>query len=230
MFGMQVDHDEGYASPTNGPEILKRLYTEEDEFDFDGRFYRLKGVRINPKPLQKPYPVIVNAGMSPAGRRFGAKHADLTFVNEPNLEKLEALVGEIRAMARNEFGREEMGMLNHAWVVCRDTEKEARDYERYVVDERGDWAAAEAFVEVSLRGRAESFSQDVLQGTKRGFIAGFNAIPLVGTPEQVVDKMLTLAKAGITGTALHWVDYEAGIEYFNARVLPLMVQAGLRKR
>jgi alkanesulfonate monooxygenase SsuD/methylene tetrahydromethanopterin reductase-like flavin-dependent oxidoreductase (luciferase family) len=231
MFGIeQVEHDEGYEIADEWTTILKRLYTEDEEFDFAGRFYKLKRARISPKPLQQPYPVIVNAGMSPAGRRFGAKHADLTFVNEPDLEKLKALLAEIRDMARREFGREEMGMLNHAWVVCRDTEKEARDYERYCIDEHGDWEAAQAFVDVTLRGRAQSLSPEYIQGTKRSFIAGFNAIPLVGTPEQVVDRLLALQKAGITGTALHWVDYEAGIEYFNARVLPLMVQAGLRKR
>ena len=55
-------------------------------------------------------------------------------------------------------------------------------------------------------------------------IAGFNAVPLIGTPEQVVEKMIAISKAGINGTALHWVDYEAGIDYFNRRVLPLMIQ------
>jgi len=68
------------------------------------------------------------------------------------------------------------------------------------------------------------------RGSQRGLIAGFNGVPYVGTPEQVVEKMVAISKAGIDGSALHWVDYEAGIDYFNQRVLPLMIQAGLRKR
>ena len=192
------------------------------------RYYRLKGARINPKPLQQPYPAIVNAGMSGAGRDFGAKHADFTFVNLKDIDELKAAIADIREAARTKYGRE-IGMLNHAYVVARDTEKEAIDYERYFIDECGDWAATDAYVESFTRSGSQSQSIDRLRTAKRGLIAGFNAVPLIGTPEQVVEKMIAISKAGINGTALHWVDYEAGIDYFNRRVLPLMIQAGLRR-
>ena len=60
-------------------------------------------------------------------------------------------------------------------------------------------------------------------------IAGYGALPLVGTPEQIVDGLLAFSKAGLDGTTLSWVDYEAGIAQFKERILPLMVQAGLRE-
>lgn len=227
MFGLeQVSHDELYEMADEWTTLLKRLYTEEAPFDHEGRYYRLKGARINPKPLQKPYPPIVNAGLSPAGRAFGAKHADFTFVNEPDLDRLTALTAAIRAEARG-YGRH-IGMLNHGYVVCRDTEAEALEYVRWYVDELGDWSAARAFAEVFARGGGQSISREALLAAQRSMVAGFHGVPFVGTPEQIVDKMAGLSKAGIDGCALHWVDYEAGIETFNKRVLPLMIQAGLR--
>jgi alkanesulfonate monooxygenase SsuD/methylene tetrahydromethanopterin reductase-like flavin-dependent oxidoreductase (luciferase family) len=229
MFGIeQIDHDENYGVADEWTTLVKRLYTEEEPFDFEGRYFRLRGARINPKPLQQPYPVIVNAGQSKAGRRFGAKHADFTFVNVSDLDQLQKMIAGIREIARTEFGRE-MGMLNHAYVVCRDTEQEAREADRYFLDECGDWAAADAYVDAYERSASQSLDVAWLRTAKRGLIAGFNAMPLVGTPEQVVEKLLALAGAGIDGTALHWPDYEAGLTYFNRNVLPLMEQAGLRK-
>lgn len=229
MFGIeQVPHDELYEIAEEWTVLLKRLYTEEAPFDHAGRHYRMKGARINPKPVQKPYPPIVNAGLSPAGRAFGAKHADFTFVNDPDVERLRGFAADIRAEAFRAYGRE-IGMLNHGYVVCRDTEKEALDYVHYYVDELGDWSAAAAYADVFARGGGQSLTKETVLAAQRSFVAGFHGFPFVGTAEQIVDKMLALADAGINGCALHWVDFEAGVELFNERVLPLMVQAGLRK-
>ncbi len=42
-------------------EIIKRLYTQAT-VDFDGKFYQLQEARLEPKPVQKPYPPFVIGG------------------------------------------------------------------------------------------------------------------------------------------------------------------------
>ncbi len=42
-------------------EIIRRLFTEAT-VDFDGRYYQLKEARLEPKPIQKPYPPFVIGG------------------------------------------------------------------------------------------------------------------------------------------------------------------------
>ena len=59
-------------------------------------------------------------------------------------------------------------------------------------------------------------------------MAGFYALPLVGTPEQIVAKMKLIADGGIDGLAISWVDYEHGIAQYTEKLLPLMIKAGLR--
>ncbi len=58
--------------------IIRRMWTESEPFDFEGRWYRLKGAICEPKPVQKPHPPVL---IGAAGERFGlrvvGRHADL---------------------------------------------------------------------------------------------------------------------------------------------------------
>lgn len=58
-----------------GVEILKKCWTEEN-FDFEGRYWKLHGVNVLPKPVQQPRPKIRMGGASPASARRAARVAD----------------------------------------------------------------------------------------------------------------------------------------------------------
>jgi alkanesulfonate monooxygenase SsuD/methylene tetrahydromethanopterin reductase-like flavin-dependent oxidoreductase (luciferase family) len=72
-------HDSAYAvgSLAEACTIIKRLWTSEEPFDFNGRYHQLTGAFGNPKPVQKPYPPIIIGGRSAATLRVVAEHADL---------------------------------------------------------------------------------------------------------------------------------------------------------
>jgi alkanesulfonate monooxygenase SsuD/methylene tetrahydromethanopterin reductase-like flavin-dependent oxidoreductase (luciferase family) len=58
--------------------IVRRMWTEEEPFDFDGRYYRLKGTVCEPKPVQRPGPpVMIGAGGERRALRVVAEHADI---------------------------------------------------------------------------------------------------------------------------------------------------------
>ena len=50
----------------------------------------------------------------------------------------------------------------------------------------------------------------------------------MGTAEQVADQLARMSKLGIAGVTMGWLDYTEGIGRFNAEVMPLLRQAGLR--
>src|SRR3954468_21863762 len=58
-------------------EITKRLWTQHLT-DFDGRYYQLKEARLEPKPVQKPYPPILIGGSGEQlTLRIVAQYADI---------------------------------------------------------------------------------------------------------------------------------------------------------
>jgi alkanesulfonate monooxygenase SsuD/methylene tetrahydromethanopterin reductase-like flavin-dependent oxidoreductase (luciferase family) len=230
MFGAPImEHDARYDYATEWLAVVKGLWSAEDEFDFEGRFFKIDKGFHEPKPLQQPFPPIMNAGGSPVGQRWAAKHADLAFValEKHDFETAKARVDALRSMARDEFQRD-VRVWNTSYVVCRPTEKEATDYLNYYVRERGDWEAVENLVRIfGLQSLA--LPKEVLEEFKFHFIAGWGGFPLVGTPEQIVDKLQMLARAGIDGTVLSWVNYLEELPQWVNEVMPLMVQAGLRR-
>lgn len=227
MFGVkQLDHDTRYEVADEWLTIMKRLWTEE-EFNHEGPHFTIKEGWLSPKPVQKPHPVIINAGSSPAGRDFSARHADFNFVSIPSIEKGAAMVADIRKRAAS-HGRE-CGVMSYGLVCCRDTEKEAKALYDHIVA-KGDWGATRTIIDL-MQGENYSYgsNQAEIQAMGERFIAGWGGYPLVGTPEQIVAQMVAVADAGIEGFILSWLDYHEEMKYFGEKVIPLMRQAGLRQ-
>jgi alkanesulfonate monooxygenase SsuD/methylene tetrahydromethanopterin reductase-like flavin-dependent oxidoreductase (luciferase family) len=57
--------------------VIRRLWTEDKPFDFDGSYVHLTGAFGNPKPVQRPHPPIVIGGRATATLRVVAEHADV---------------------------------------------------------------------------------------------------------------------------------------------------------
>src|SRR5262245_62130788 len=71
MFGVeQREHDERYVFAEEWLDVLKRAWSQADDFDYDGRWFKLEKVRAKPKPVGGARPLIMNAGSSGAGQRF----------------------------------------------------------------------------------------------------------------------------------------------------------------
>src|SRR5437773_3663033 len=68
MFGAPImEHERRYEYATEWLDIVKRLWTSEEEFDYEGRFFHIKRGYQQPKPIQTPFPAVMNAGASSTG-------------------------------------------------------------------------------------------------------------------------------------------------------------------
>lgn len=223
MFGMpQIEHDERYKMADEWITVIKKLWMEND-FNHHGQHYQINDGYLNPKPVQSPYPVLVNAGASAAGREFSAKHVDFNFITMNSLETGRALAADIKQRARHY--QRDIGVLGYGYILCRETEAEAKRDLDHILDNT-DWQACKNIMAV-LGMQSEGFNEQIKEFAL-SFAAGWGGYRLIGTPEQVVEQLVDLEQAGIEGMALIWNDYLEELDFFEDRVLPLMREAGLR--
>lgn len=230
MFGVDLlDHQDRYAQAAEWTEIVRRAWTAEEEFDFEGRWYDVRAAYFEPRPAQAPTPPIMNAGGSERGREFAARFSDLAFVmfasEEP--EAIAASVESARALARERFGRE-LQIWTPAYVVQADSDEEAARYVAHYGAENGDYEAADAFIEGMIE-TSSNLPPEVLRALRLRIVEGGGGYPLVGTAETIAARLEALADCGLDGLLLSWIEYEPGIRRFAAEVSPLLVERGLRR-
>lgn len=225
MFGAVPDAL-GYDRAAEWIEVIERAYAAETPFDFQGRYYDLKGVVSRPASLQRPRPVTMNAAFGGPGRDFAARHCDYLFSTFSELADGAGHVADIRARAAA-AGRE-VGVYTVAHVVCRETQAEAEAYYRRYAVEEADHAAVDEHM-AKKKEFAASHDAAAYDLYRQRFAGGAGSYPLVGTPERIAEDLAAIAGQGYAGAALTFVNYTEELPLFCARVLPLLRDAGLRQ-
>jgi FMNH2-dependent dimethyl sulfone monooxygenase len=227
MFGAPLrEHDERYDHLQEWVEVVQRLWAEEEEFDHDGRFFQVKGGCSMPKPVQRPGPPIISAGMSGRGKRFSCGFADICFTVLPSdsIDERARQIAGYKDYALQEFGRH-VQVWTFGYCVQRETRRDAADYLELYSVTHADNASLDAWSDAVSDDRPP---EQVLQMRQR-FAAGGGGVGLVGTAEDIAGQLQELSDAGLDGVLLTWVDFVSGMADFNRQVLPLLEQRGLRR-
>jgi len=231
MFGVAKHaHDDRYAQGEEWWSIVRRIWAGEGPFDFEGTYYRLRGVQGSPRPYNDQAPLMMNAGSSPAGRRFAIRHSDLHFDSVEPPESSTARIADTKRQAR-ERGRD-IQVWTPVGIVCRPTQKEADDFVRYVVD-HADWEAIGYLAEMHARdARARIDAEELWPGREPDQLArkalARGSYCAIGNPDTVARELARLQAAGFDGLAINFVDYLKELPHFAAEVLPRLERLGLR--
>ncbi|HEV8020314.1 MAG TPA: LLM class flavin-dependent oxidoreductase [Candidatus Lustribacter sp.] len=236
MFGFAVpEHDERYVLAQEWLDIVRRLWSDPSEFDFNGKYFQLKELHSSPLPFGGTQPLILNAGASGVGQEYAVRNSDAFFTSvknstfdettgvvTPDLEVVAAIVRSVRARAA-EFGRE-IGVYTNAQIICRPTQKEALDYYRYALEEHADWPAIDN--EITVRtDLAPDPSSPAWQERRRRQIRQF---PLIGDPDYVARLLITLNELGFDGIGMTMINYLDELPFICDEVVPRLEAAGVR--
>jgi FMNH2-dependent dimethyl sulfone monooxygenase len=224
MFGVgQLPHDERYDVADEFISLCKELWTREDEFDWDGKYYGAPGMYSSPRPLQTPGPVLMSAGNSPRGLRFAAEHCDLNFIAVGDIESAGSTAAQVKKYAQEEFDRS-IAVFSQVYIICRDDADEAQAIYNSIAYEHGDTAGVRNLLDILV---PNSSSTD-WEAIAPRLIAGYGSIPLVGTPDQVAQGLIDFAEAGLDGLTMSWPNYLEGIAQYQDVLLPRLIKAGVR--
>lgn len=213
-------HNERYTQAKEFVDVLNGLW-EHTPFAFAGDHYEFDGTIVEPKP--SAHPVVFAGGESDAGREAIADFADAYVMHGGTLDEVRSNVADMNARSERLHGRSisEFGMP--AYVIVRDTEAEAqRELERITtVDPKSPgYASFEEF---------RKNSKLALDVTKREYSVGTRGLRpnLVGTADQVADRINDYAEAGITLLLIQASPLDEELERIAEQVFPLVPQEAL---
>jgi FMN-dependent oxidoreductase (nitrilotriacetate monooxygenase family) len=190
-------------------------FTKVHPVDFEGKYFKSRGP-LNTVRSPQGKPTLVQAGGSPSGRDFAAKHADSIIAVNSSIAEMKAFRDDVRARAEG-HGRnpDDIKVLYLVAPVLGETEQAARDklarmrsgplfieYSLALMSAITDIDFSKYELDKPLPGRlvtnGEQGSLDAFQQfgsgkTLRELVqssaGAVAAIELVGTPDQVADKM-----------------------------------------
>jgi alkanesulfonate monooxygenase SsuD/methylene tetrahydromethanopterin reductase-like flavin-dependent oxidoreductase (luciferase family) len=230
MFGVkQRDHESRYDYAQEWIDVIKMIWSDKEDFDFQGQYLDMKGIRGKPKPYGGTRPVIMNAGASPVGQAFAIRNCDAFFLqaSRTSLDETAQRVATAKGQAK-EQGRE-LGVYTVGVITCKPTKKEAEDYYHYSIVEHADWSAVDAILALKNI-TAQNTPPEKFQQMRTGYAQGMGGLPIVGDPDHIASQLIDLSKAGLTGVAVSLVNYVDELPFFCAEVLPRLERAGLREK
>lgn len=207
------DRDERYAYGREWITIVRELLTGGPS-TFQGRWFRTDGYRPRPVSRWRDRPKIYSGGESEPARALAADACDAWFINGQPLERVAALIEDVRARPR--IGPPvEFGMA--AFVIARDTDAEAADALAYAweISKRDrleqEWISGQVAPDVQMFKTFEEFPHI---GTNGGTAAG-----LVGSYDTVARRIEEFHDAGIDLFMLQFQPFEAEMSRFAEHVL-----------
>jgi alkanesulfonate monooxygenase SsuD/methylene tetrahydromethanopterin reductase-like flavin-dependent oxidoreductase (luciferase family) len=230
MFGVtQREHEARYDYAQEWIEAVKLAWGPQDDFDYDGRFIKLKKVRAKPKPFGGTRPLIMNAGASPTGRAFAIRNCDAFFTQASRTSMAETAqrVKEAKDDAKAQ-GRE-LDVYAVGVVTCRPTKKEAEEYYHYATIENADWSAVDGILGKKNISVA-TVGEEEFQRQRHHYAHGMGGLLMVGDPDQLAKQLAELSRAGLRGIGFSFVNYLNELPYFCDEVLPRLERMGIRAK
>jgi alkanesulfonate monooxygenase len=119
-----LDHDERYQRTQEFMQVVRKAWTEEKKWDHEGKYFKVVGGNVFPKPYQKPHPPFYFGGASEMAKKVGAEDTDVYLLWGEPVDMVRERIEDMKRRAA-EIGRTlRFGLRMH--VVTRETDDEAR--------------------------------------------------------------------------------------------------------
>ncbi|MFD7154070.1 dimethylsulfone monooxygenase SfnG [Kribbella sp. NPDC059898] len=225
-----LEHGERYRRSEEFIRYVREIWTSEHA-EFNGDFYRLHDFDLKPKPVSTPE--IFQSGNSSDARGMAGRVSDWYFANGNTPEGVAEQIRDVSDVAQVHGRSVRFGV--NGFVVARDTEAEARDVLREIID-KADREAVEGFgAAVKQAGQSTSDKKGMWQDSEFADLVQYNdgfRTGLIGTPEQVAERIVEYKRRGVDLFLLGFLHYLEDVEYFGQKVLPIVreLEAAERER
>jgi FMNH2-dependent dimethyl sulfone monooxygenase len=213
-YGIQFDqHDDRYARTSEWLDVVNGCWSQQG-FSYQGKYYRVDDNVLSPKPVSKPRPTLYAGGESETAKNLIASKCDAYLMHGDPPEVVGKKIADMRKR-REAAGMPPMVFGVAGYAIVRNSEAEARKEVARITD-----------VQQSARGYAnyqqwitgsnleQKISLEDYSVSNRGLRSG-----LVGTPEQVSERIEEFAAVGVDLVLLQSSPQMEEMERFAAQVI-----------
>jgi len=214
QYGVHFDtHDDRYARTAEWLHVVDGVW-KNDRFSFEGRYYKVESTVLSPKPVSRPRPTIYAGGESEAAKELIARLCDAYVMHGDPPDVIRGKVADLSAR-RERLGLPPMQFGVAGYAIVRDSEAEARRERERITDVKQN-AAGFANYQQWLAGTQleRRMSIEEYSVSNRGL-----RTELVGTPEQVRERIEALEDAGVDLLLLQFSPQYEEMERFAAQVI-----------
>jgi alkanesulfonate monooxygenase SsuD/methylene tetrahydromethanopterin reductase-like flavin-dependent oxidoreductase (luciferase family) len=173
--------------------IIKAMWSNERSASFEGKYYRIKDAICNPKPIQKPHPVVMIGG---SGERYllkvAAKHADrynLFFGTPKKMKRKISILKEYRKSLESNRDMNHHKDIQYSIVlpcIVRDSEEEVN---QIIAQYKRKNKTVEQYVEDLVGGITIGVPEKILKGINEYIHIGIThfIFQFIGLDEKVLE-------------------------------------------
>lgn len=230
--------DERYRIAAEYVEVMRKVWSSPEPFDFAGEFYRFEGAHALVRPANGAIPVYWG-GTSDLALDLAGRCADVYALGGDTLAGAGELAGKAQAAAVR-HGRA-IDVLMTIVVIVGETEGAAWDRaarllaaveaqigtgDRGIVahhEKDGDKPAAGGFQRLADRAKeGDRLDTCLWMGLNRAYKGRGNNSVLVGTADQVADSLMAYRRLGITRFLLRGPDQDHDAAIIGGALVPLL--------
>jgi FMNH2-dependent dimethyl sulfone monooxygenase len=220
MYGMHFEkHDNRYARTSEWLDVVNGVWSDPS-FSFAGNYYSVENTVLEPKPVRKPRPPLYAGGESEAAKNLIAQKCDAYVMHGDSPDYVAAKIADMRER-RERFRLPPMHFGVAGYAIVRETEAEAKRELERITDVKQN-ASGFANYQQWLNGTQleQRMSIEEYSVSNRGLRSG-----LVGTPNQVQDRLGEFEAAGVDLVLLQFSPQLEEMDRFGESVISALVPA-----
>lgn len=213
-YGIQFDqHDDRYARTSEWLEVVNGCWSQQG-FSYQGKYYRVDYNVLSPKPVSKPRPTLYAGGESETAKNLIASKCDAYLMHGDPPEIVGKKIADMRRR-REAAGLPPMTYGIAGYAIVRDSEVEATKEVARITDVQ---QSAQGYANyqqwITGSNLEQKISLEDYSVSNRGLRSG-----LVGTPEQVSERLEEFAAVGVDLVLLQSSPQLEEMERFAAQVI-----------
>ena len=214
-----AEHDERYAYGREWITVVSRLLQGE-RLTYKGKYFDVQDYALRPKDLYRARPRIYVGGESEPARALVADHGDVWFINGQPLADVAALINNVASRPRGAAVPLRFGLS--AFVIARSTAAEADAAHERLLRLAEKEAPMKAIQKQNTDPKV--VMMQTMQKSARVGSNGGTAAGLVGSYDEVADRIIDFHAAGIELFMLQFQPFEAEMTRFAEEIIPRIRQ------